>query len=339
MSHPWMKFYPSDWRADPSLRMCSIAARGLWMDMLCIMHEAAPRGFMLINGSQVTERQMASLCGVSLRECSLLIIELETAGVFSRGDNGEIFSRRMVRDEEKAERDKANGKAGGNPTLKPGVNPPHKAHAGAQSIPRDRDPEARSQIPEERKKEPLASLARCIDLDFEILRKAYPTRGGRDPRKPARLAYEAAVKRADPAMILDAASAFATALTAAGKIGSPYIPQLQNWLKQDSWNDEYKQEVTHGRTGRPPLSNTAKQIYSELFGGGSAASDITIGPQAGGTIIQLLPSGGHGGRSNFHNGGVIDAGAIRGPSDHAGDRPAQGDTEDLSISPIHRRSS
>lgn len=135
MSAPWFKFYPSDWRADPALRMCSIGARGLWMEMLCVMHEAEPRGSLLVNGNPVSDRQLAGLAGCSLKEVSGFLEELEAAGVFSR-DNGAIFSRRMRRDDEKAARDKANGMAGGNPSLKRGVNPPDKAQK----------PEARDQI-------------------------------------------------------------------------------------------------------------------------------------------------------------------------------------------------
>lgn len=134
MSAPWFKFYPSDWRADPALRMCSIGARGLWMEMLCVMHEAEPRGSLLVNGNPVSERQLAGLAGCSLKEVTGFIEELEAAGVFSR-DNGAIYSRRMRRDDEKAERDKANGRNGGNPALKRGVNPQDKAQK----------PEARSQ--------------------------------------------------------------------------------------------------------------------------------------------------------------------------------------------------
>jgi hypothetical protein len=118
-----MKFYPADWRADPALRMCSLAARGLWMEMLSLMHEADPRGSLLINGSKIATKQLASLCGATLRETIALIAELEAAGVFSRAEDGAIFSRRMKRDGEKAERDKANGKTGGNPRLIAGVNP------------------------------------------------------------------------------------------------------------------------------------------------------------------------------------------------------------------------
>jgi len=48
--NPWMKFYPADWRSDPMLRLCSLAARGLWAEMICLMHEAEPYGSLLVNG-------------------------------------------------------------------------------------------------------------------------------------------------------------------------------------------------------------------------------------------------------------------------------------------------
>jgi hypothetical protein len=149
MSQPWMKFYPSDWRADPALRSCSMAARGLWMEMLCLMHEANPRGSLLINGQQVTGKQLASLCGTGLTETVRWLGELAGAGVFSRDENGTIYSRRIRRDDEKALRDKANGKGGGNPALTKGVNPPDKGKDKAQK------PEARDQKPEEGTQPPL----------------------------------------------------------------------------------------------------------------------------------------------------------------------------------------
>lgn len=135
MSAPWMKFYPSDWRADPALRMCSVGARGLWMEMLCVMHEATPRGSLVVNGRSVNERQLAGLAGCSVDDVASMLSELEDAGVFSREEDGTIFSRRMRRDDEKAERDKANGRKGGNPSLKSenvGVNPADNAEDKAQ---------------------------------------------------------------------------------------------------------------------------------------------------------------------------------------------------------------
>ena len=140
MSAPWMKFYPSDWRADPALRMCSIGARGLWMEMLCIMHEADPYGSLRINGKPVSDRQMAGLAGASPAEVDPWLVELEEAGVFSRDDDGAIVSRRMMRDKAKAEADKDNGRRGGNPKLTKGVNP------GVGDGDKAQKPEARDQI-------------------------------------------------------------------------------------------------------------------------------------------------------------------------------------------------
>lgn len=101
--NPWMKFYPSDWRADPALRSCTIAARGLWVEMLCIMHEAEPYGSLLINGARIDKKRMAVLAGIRETDCTVLMLELEGFGVFSRDDDGTIYSRRMRRDAEKAE--------------------------------------------------------------------------------------------------------------------------------------------------------------------------------------------------------------------------------------------
>lgn len=149
MSAPWVKFYTSDWRADPSLRMCSLAARGLWMEMLCVMHEAQPYGSLLVKGQAVTKRQLASLAGATEKETVAALKELEDAGVFSRDEDGTVFSRRMRRDVEKAERDKANGKLGGNPHFKRGIN--QHVNGGDNPDVKAQKPEARDQ--KERKKD------------------------------------------------------------------------------------------------------------------------------------------------------------------------------------------
>lgn len=147
---PWFKFYPQDWRGDAKLRMCSIGARGLWAEMLCVMHESEPYGYLLVGGKKVVARQMASLAGISQGECMKYLLELASAGVYSEDENKVIFSRRMVRDKAKAEQAKTWGKGGGNPDLKgkhkDGVNPPDKAQDKPQI------PDARNQIPESNSK-------------------------------------------------------------------------------------------------------------------------------------------------------------------------------------------
>ena len=114
---PWMKFYPSDWRSDPRLRMCGLAARGLWIEMIGLMHEADPYGHLLVSGLCPTEAQLAVLVGAPPDQIPELIGELESAGVFSRTRAGVIFSRRMTRTAKKRAIAQKNGQKGGNPTL------------------------------------------------------------------------------------------------------------------------------------------------------------------------------------------------------------------------------
>lgn len=111
----WSKFWWSDWQTDPSLKMCSYAARGLWMDMLAIMHSATPIGHLLVNGKMLNNRQIAALTGGTEQEVSSLINELEEACVFSRTEAGVIFSRRMIRDHEARDVGHRNGITGGRP--------------------------------------------------------------------------------------------------------------------------------------------------------------------------------------------------------------------------------
>lgn len=122
---PWLKFFPTDWRADQSLRVVSLAARGLWIECMCIMHEADPYGHLVVNGRPVTDTQLASLTGATPDHLAELLAELEAAGVFSRNGKGVIYSRRMTRDHKKAQTARKTGKSGGNPTLcKTKGNPP-----------------------------------------------------------------------------------------------------------------------------------------------------------------------------------------------------------------------
>lgn len=148
---PWMKWYPADWRADPRLRMCSLAARGLWADLISYMHEGTPYGHLTIESVPPDLHGIAALVGRPLHEVKKALAELEARQVFSHTEDGVIFSRRMVRDQDKADRDHQNGKGGGNPEItkavKGGVNPPSEEGVKAQRL------ETRSREPEEESKQ------------------------------------------------------------------------------------------------------------------------------------------------------------------------------------------
>ncbi len=134
-----MKFYPADWQADVELRFCSLSARGLWLELLCIMQKAEPEGYLLVGGKPPSTKKLALLCGAPERQIKKHLHELENAGVFSRDEAGNIYSRRILRDTEKAKKDSDNGRSGGNPKLRKGVNPPVNPGVKAQR------PEARDQ--------------------------------------------------------------------------------------------------------------------------------------------------------------------------------------------------
>jgi len=165
---PWMKFYPADWRSDPMLRLCSIGARGLWMELICLMHEADPYGHLLINRKPPSDTQMGALTGVDPSTVRTLLSELEEAGVFSRNRAGVIYSRRMVADEKKAAVARANGKAGGNPNLcktkpnPPSDNPPDKGGLNGGDNTQKSDSRYKNEIEDEDARARMAEVAKRV---------------------------------------------------------------------------------------------------------------------------------------------------------------------------------
>lgn len=115
---PAFQFYPSDHRGETGLQLSSLAARGLWSEMLCVMHEGAPYGHLTTAaGHPIEPAQLARMVGESGTTVRRLLGELEDAGVFSRTELGVIYSRRMVRDEHIRTVRAEAGKRGGNPNL------------------------------------------------------------------------------------------------------------------------------------------------------------------------------------------------------------------------------
>jgi hypothetical protein len=117
MKRPAFQFYPSDWRSDTALQSCSLPARGLWIECMCLMHESERYGYLQVGGKALTNQKLARLVGEDSANVEALISELEEAGVFSRDENGVIYSRRMVNDERIRNAHANCGKFGGNPNL------------------------------------------------------------------------------------------------------------------------------------------------------------------------------------------------------------------------------
>ena len=120
MKRPSFQFYPSDWLRDTALRSCSAGARGLWIDMICFMHEGSPYGYLKVGEKVILADNLHRMVGETLEVVEGWLSELSTAGVYDV-DNGVICSRRMIRDEELRQKRAEGGKLGGNPKLKDNV--------------------------------------------------------------------------------------------------------------------------------------------------------------------------------------------------------------------------
>lgn len=110
---PYFPFYAGDWLSDEKLRTCSLAARGLWMDLLSLMHKNDRRGYLQVNGKPMTAEQLSRVAGCPTDEVLRLLEELVSAGVPSVTGDGIVFSRRMAHDEQVRHVRSTAGKKGG----------------------------------------------------------------------------------------------------------------------------------------------------------------------------------------------------------------------------------
>jgi len=104
MKRPSFQFYPDAWLSDISLRAVSSAARGLWIDMICLMHQGCPYGHLKLKDSNggyfiPTQERLAKMTGNQPEEIKTWLADLEECGVLGHTKKGVIFSRKMVRDE------------------------------------------------------------------------------------------------------------------------------------------------------------------------------------------------------------------------------------------------
>ena len=102
-SLPWLQFFPADWKSD-AVAGCSLAAQGLWLNMMLAMHQSQSYGRLEVDGHPIPDEVLFRRLGcVSVEEYRRLLDELFTAGVPSRDSDGIIYSRRMVRDQAERE--------------------------------------------------------------------------------------------------------------------------------------------------------------------------------------------------------------------------------------------
>lgn len=117
MKLPAIQFYPADWRTDIGVQSLSFHDRGIWFEMLCVMHESEQRGKLIHNGKPMSEESIARLIGCDIKSFRKALKNIIDSGVCSK-DGDIIFNRRMVKDDELIQKRRACGSLGGNPKLK-----------------------------------------------------------------------------------------------------------------------------------------------------------------------------------------------------------------------------
>lgn len=91
---PAFQFYTGDWLKDPNLGQCRPATRGIWMDLLCLMHENNKSG--MITG---TPKSLARICRATETEIRDALTDLhgtDTADIqWADGEIVTVMNRRM----------------------------------------------------------------------------------------------------------------------------------------------------------------------------------------------------------------------------------------------------
>ena len=113
---PWYKFWPDKWENDTELQSCSLAAQGLLIKLMNIMHRSDKPGHLLINGEKPNKTSTKRIINCHQNEYKTRLKELIEKGVLVEVD-GVVVCPKVVRDHTDREASREAGKRGGNPAL------------------------------------------------------------------------------------------------------------------------------------------------------------------------------------------------------------------------------
>ena len=198
---PAFQFYPGDWRKDPGIQSLTYHDRGIWLEILCLMHECSSRGELLLNDKPMKNDALARLLGVDVPTLTATIDTLLETGVASRDtSSGSLISRRMVRDENFRQMRATCGMMGGRPdlvnqtptyrptyrptkrqpTCQPNANQiPTPSSSVSSSVSKDQE-EGKGSGGQACEKSARLNLSKLTDLEFVDFLKGQPAYGGID---------------------------------------------------------------------------------------------------------------------------------------------------------------
>lgn len=177
----WIKFNPVDWLGDRRLIRCSYAAKGLWIDMIAMAASVDPNsdlyGHVVATDTTgkivpVTAQMLADEGGSTIEEVQGLLDELGRKGVFSRTENGTIYSRRLVRDRQAYLEAASNGSIGGKKAQSRGSRTSSQGPVeGGLKLESEEESEIRDRDKNQNQKKAPAENSSLRELAFDRLAK------------------------------------------------------------------------------------------------------------------------------------------------------------------------
>jgi len=108
-----------EWLEMSSLRNVSLAARGLWIDLLCIFRDSPEPGKLLLpDGRRITTVRLAAMLQSSLDDIRAAMAELQGVGMVQQAEDGTFYSTEIGKREKRRRRCATAGRKGGNPGIK-----------------------------------------------------------------------------------------------------------------------------------------------------------------------------------------------------------------------------
>jgi hypothetical protein len=80
MTRPSFQFYPGDWQANSNLRRCTHAEKGVWIDVMCLLHDSEEYGVL-----RWPLKEIAQAIGASIATLRAIVGK----GVLKGADNGQ----------------------------------------------------------------------------------------------------------------------------------------------------------------------------------------------------------------------------------------------------------
>lgn len=206
---PYIPLFTGDWRKDPALTLCTPATRGVWIDLLCAMHDLDRSGEL-----RGTLDEIARLARCSTVDAAQALTDLQNkraAEITERNGEYIVRNRRMYRESER-----------------------RKSNADRQERHRQLCRHGPSNGVITPEKQPCAEYeSDAAFLLFEEFWEAYP-KGRKKSKARAREAFRRALRKIDAEVIIAATREYAVSDEGLGA----YVKMPETWLNGECWSDD-----------------------------------------------------------------------------------------------------